>query len=188
MHRSMSTVGLFVTLIGLAEAARAQDPARATKDDIARWSRELSNWGRWGKDDQMGAANLITPAKRKQAAALVKEGVSVSLARDLETDKSEYNPSPFKHTVMFLGSREKAEIVLDAFEVNYHGYAHTHLDARHRFQQRQGLPARCRRLRYYIRHEEANLIHAPLPRILSIPECSGIKRRHPAAILIPPGC
>ena len=29
---------------------------------------ELSNWGRWGKEDQMGAVNLITPAKRKQAA------------------------------------------------------------------------------------------------------------------------
>jgi kynurenine formamidase len=130
MHRSMwSAVGLFVTLIGLVEPARAQEPANATKDDIARWSKELSNWGRWGKDDQMGAANLITPAKRKQAAALVKEGVSVSVARDLETDKSEYNPSPFKHTMTWLGSREKAEIVLDTFEVNYHGFAHTHLDA-----------------------------------------------------------
>jgi kynurenine formamidase len=122
-------VALFVTLLGLAPGIRAQEPARVTKEDIARWSKELSNWGRWGKDDQMGAANLITPEKRKQAAALVREGVSVSLARDLETEKSAYNPSPFKHTVNFLGSPEKAEIVLDTFEVNYHGYAHTHLDA-----------------------------------------------------------
>jgi kynurenine formamidase len=130
MHRSVGpVVVLFVTLIGLAASARAQEPDKATKEDIARWSRELSNWGRWGKDDQLGVANLITPAKRKQAAALVKEGVSVSLARDLETDKSEYNPSPFKHSMIWLGSPEKAEIVLDTFEVNYHGFAHTHLDA-----------------------------------------------------------
>jgi hypothetical protein len=27
--------------------------------------KELSNWGRWGADDELGAANLITPAKRK---------------------------------------------------------------------------------------------------------------------------
>ncbi len=40
---------------------------------------ELSNWGRWGKDDQAGTVNLITNAKRKQAAALVKEGISVSV-------------------------------------------------------------------------------------------------------------
>jgi kynurenine formamidase len=130
MHRSVvSVMGLFVTLIGLAASGWAQEPDKATTDDIARWSKELSNWGRWGKDDQMGAANLITPAKRKQAAALVQEGVSVSLARNLETDKSEYNPSPFKHTMMWLGSPQKAEIVLDTYEVNYHGFAHTHIDA-----------------------------------------------------------
>lgn len=130
MHRSMwAGLGLFVTLIVLGAASRAQETGKVTKEDIARWSKELSNWGRWGKDDELGAANLITPAKRKEAAALVKEGVSVSLARDLETDKSAYNPSPFKHTVNFLGSPEKAEIVLDTFELNYHGFAHTHLDA-----------------------------------------------------------
>ena len=28
--------------------------------------KDLSNWGRWGKDDQMGAVNLITPAKGKR--------------------------------------------------------------------------------------------------------------------------
>ncbi|PYQ69964.1 MAG: hypothetical protein DMG01_28285, partial [Acidobacteria bacterium] len=41
--------------------------------------KDLSNWGRWGQDDELGAANLITPGKRKQAAALVKEGITVSL-------------------------------------------------------------------------------------------------------------
>jgi hypothetical protein len=40
----------------------------------------------------MGSVNLITPAKRKQAAALVRDGVSVSLARD--TDKTEFGRQP----------------------------------------------------------------------------------------------
>ena len=31
-----------------------------------QWKTELSNWGRWGPDDQMGALNLITPEKRKR--------------------------------------------------------------------------------------------------------------------------
>ncbi len=48
-----------------------------TKDTIAKWMTELSNWGRWGKDDQKGTLNLITPEKRKQALKLVKDGVSV---------------------------------------------------------------------------------------------------------------
>src|SRR6266852_4602087 len=59
-----------------------------TKADIERWKKELSNWGRWGKDDGIGALNLITPAKRKQAATLVKEGFSISLARDADYERN----------------------------------------------------------------------------------------------------
>ena len=44
------------------------------------WQTELSNWGRWGNDDELGTLNLITPAKRRAALALVKEGVPVSLS------------------------------------------------------------------------------------------------------------
>jgi len=48
---------------------------------VDAWMKDLSNWGRWGKQDQLGAVNLITPAVRRRAAALVKEGVSISLSR-----------------------------------------------------------------------------------------------------------
>src|SRR5687768_11635163 len=57
-----------------------------TQAQFERWQTELSNWGRWGKDDEMGALNLITPAKRRQAAALVKEGITVSLATNANTE------------------------------------------------------------------------------------------------------
>ena len=53
---------------------------RTTKEEIERWMKELSNWGRWGKNDQLGAANTITPAKRRSAAALVKAGTTISTA------------------------------------------------------------------------------------------------------------
>ena len=55
---------------------RAQDAEKhpVSAEQYQRWKTELSNWGRWGKDDQIGALNLITPAKRRQAAALVKDG------------------------------------------------------------------------------------------------------------------
>ena len=35
--------------------------------DVRSWIRDRSNWGRWGKDDQLGALNLVTPAKRVAA-------------------------------------------------------------------------------------------------------------------------
>jgi hypothetical protein len=53
-----------------------------TQSQYERWQTELSNWGRWGRDDELGTLNLITAAKRKQSLALVKEGFTISLARD----------------------------------------------------------------------------------------------------------
>ena len=52
-----------------------------TREELDELFRQVSNWGRWGKDDELGALNLITPEKRRQAAALVKQGISVSLAK-----------------------------------------------------------------------------------------------------------
>src|SRR5215469_12891768 len=125
----MKTAALVFTLV--AVVALAQEPAshHATKADVDRWMVELSNWGRWGKDDQMGAVNLITPAKRKAAAALVKDGVSVSLARDADTEKSVDNASPYVHKMLSTGARPNGPFVMDEYSVNYHGLAHTHMDA-----------------------------------------------------------
>ena len=53
----------------------ASDRPVLTKKDVDAMMTSLSNWGRWGKEDELGALNLITPSKRKQAAALVKEGL-----------------------------------------------------------------------------------------------------------------
>ena len=67
-----------------ARAAQPQsDPSAVTKAQFERWMTELSNWGRWGKDDERGALNLITAEKRKQASALAKTGTAVSLSRPM---------------------------------------------------------------------------------------------------------
>ncbi len=113
----------------LAMPLLAQAPHPTTKADVERLMKELSNWGRWGKGDQIGTVNLITPAKRKQAAALVTEGVSVSLARDTETEKAADNPSPFAHKFTYTGAKPLGQFVLDNYAVDYHGQAHTHMDA-----------------------------------------------------------
>ena len=53
-----------------------------TETEVGAWLRDRRNWGRWGKDDQRGAINLITPEKRARAARLVRTGRSVSLSRE----------------------------------------------------------------------------------------------------------
>ena len=72
----------------------------ATEEDFFRALKELSNWGRWGKDDQLGSANLVTAQKRKHAVALVKTGTTVSLAHNPLTERAEDNSNPFEHTML----------------------------------------------------------------------------------------
>jgi kynurenine formamidase len=118
-----------LTLSTIFFAVSAAPRHDVTQADVDRWMTELSNWGRWGKQDQVGTVNLITPEKRKMAAALVKEGYSVSLARNAETEKTPDNPSPFSHKMLSTGAHPDGQFVLDEYSVNYHGYAHTHMDA-----------------------------------------------------------
>ena len=53
---------------------------------IDELTRELSNWGRWGDEDELGTLNLITPEKRLQAAACVRSGTVLSLGLELRAD------------------------------------------------------------------------------------------------------
>ena len=125
-----------VLVLGCGVAAISQQatptPAPGPPQTVSRTPRnaaeldelfkQVSNWGRWGKDDQLGSANLVTDAKRKQAAGLVRNGISVSLAHNLLTEKAVDNPSPLEHTML-------PGFFMDNYRVSYHGYAHSHIDA-----------------------------------------------------------
>lgn len=107
-------------------------PAWQTPTDFQSFDQlmtQLSNWGRWGKQDEMGTMNLITPAKRKEAARLVKEGFAVSLAHDAEKETGPDNPRPFGHQMISHGSTPEATSHSDQFTIAHHGLAHTHLDS-----------------------------------------------------------
>jgi len=87
-----------------------------------------SNWGRWGPDDQRGAVNLITPAKRVAAASLVRSGRSVSLSRVWPRTPGPDNPTPAQH-YMTMNQRGSGGWAADYYGISYHGYATTHIDA-----------------------------------------------------------
>src|SRR5580692_12405005 len=98
----LSAVILAIFALPGSRARAQQGTARplVTPAEYLRWHTELSNWGRWGKDDELGTLNLITQAKRKQALALVKEGYPISLSHDELTEKVPDNPNPFVHTMI----------------------------------------------------------------------------------------
>ncbi len=55
--------------------------------DIAR---RVSNWGRWGADDERGTVNFITPEVVKRAAACVRRGAIFSLALPFDADGPQF--------------------------------------------------------------------------------------------------
>ena len=121
----MRLLPLSLAFILLPVAAPAQTGHQVLKADVDRWMTELSNWNRWGKDDQLAALNFITPSKRKAAAGLVKEGFSVSLEHEVLTEKTPENPNPYTIT----WTRRGPQFASDTINVSYHGYAHSHMDA-----------------------------------------------------------
>jgi kynurenine formamidase len=115
--------------VALAMSVKADESRTVTRADLDRMMRELSNWGRWGKDDQLGAVNLITAKKRKQAASLVREGITVSLCSKIDMEKAVDNSNPFLHVMNSTGERPGAFAVVDSFTMSPHGSGHSHFDA-----------------------------------------------------------
>lgn len=118
-----------LALVVMLVAASSPQSTQLTKADIDRWMTELSNWGRWGATDQLGAVNLITPEKRKAAIKLVREGIAVSLARDTNNEAAPDNEAPYTHEMTLNGESGQGQWSLDRIGVSFHGYQHTHLDA-----------------------------------------------------------
>lgn len=123
--RAKRVLGLTLLFAALLQA----QPRPATTADFDGWMKQLSNWGRWGKSDELGTLNLITPSTRLAAAKLVREGFAVSLSHDAEKEKAPDNTRPFVHEMLASSDNPGAEIFTDSFTVAHHGIIHTHLDA-----------------------------------------------------------
>ncbi|HEV8617041.1 MAG TPA: cyclase family protein [Methylomirabilota bacterium] len=108
-----------------------------TDADVRKMMETLSNWGRWGADDQLGTINFITPKERLRAASLVRDGVSVSCSRPISSEiTADTTVQPLRFMVdsgegrdtatpaRVLERRGAAEFIGMVF----HGYTITHVD------------------------------------------------------------
>ncbi len=102
-------------------------PEPMTRAEYDQLMQDISNWGRWGADDELGTLNLITKKTRKSAAKLVRKGITVSLALDLNKVKGPLNANPFEHDV-YVAEFSGHQVAGDRYEVDYHGFAHSHMD------------------------------------------------------------
>ena len=108
------------------------------EDEVLSYFDKFSNWGRWGDDDELGALNLITPNKVKQALATVQDGVRISMARTIGFEPSLDAPNPPVHFMLESGdgwaSGDKLTdrpfpVAMDYFGMIFHGYTVTHVDS-----------------------------------------------------------
>lgn len=130
-HLQNFTCGAGVALLALTFFAcgveTQVDERMETEADFLRAMDELSNWGRWGEDDELGAANLITPEKRTEAAGLVQEGLSVSLAHDIVQTEAVDATTILNREVVRATETGAADQL--QYTGTYHGVIHSHLDA-----------------------------------------------------------
>ena len=109
-----------------------------TEQEVLGYFESLSNWGRWGDDDQLGAPNLITPAKTKAALATVQEGLTISLSRTVSFEATVDSPNPPVHFMTESGegwaggdkvSARPYAVAMDYFGMVFHGVTITHVDS-----------------------------------------------------------
>ncbi|MFA7248121.1 MAG: cyclase family protein [Dehalococcoidia bacterium] len=104
------------------------DRRSATVEEYRAYRQRFHNWGRWGADDQLGTLNHITPDVRRAAAALVRDGRSISCSNPWQTaavqpdPRRNTRPAQFEMSVNPGGSG-------DYIGVYYHGFVTTHIDA-----------------------------------------------------------
>jgi hypothetical protein len=120
----------------IAPDPSTQEPAhRMTFEQVVAMEKDLSNWGRWGKEDERGTLNLVTPQKTMQALRLVKDGLVVSLARFASLDKAvdDFNFGDTKHAMWYgvAGPPKPGETrgALDTIAYGLHDGTNSHLDA-----------------------------------------------------------
>src|SRR5215472_577115 len=128
MASGILSIAMILVMTASARAPQGTGEAshRVTKEQFEQWKKDLSNWGRWGKDDEIGTLNLITPAKRRAALALVKEGVPVSLSTNTAMEKAIDVPCPAEWAMLTATDTGATDRV--AYPC-IHGAAATHIDS-----------------------------------------------------------
>ena len=123
----MALAGAAWLVSSLTPSVQAQPSDDVTAAMVEQWMTDLSNWGRWGNDDQLGTLNLVTREKRRRALSLAREGISISLSHNYLKERAEDATSPFLHEMLRID--RPGQFRSDRFTIAYHGYAHSHMDS-----------------------------------------------------------
>ena len=109
-----------------------------SEEEVLSYFDKLSNWGRWGEDDQHGTLNLLSKEKTLQAVSLVQEGTTVSCSRTVTwTPEADHMATPL-HFMLESGegwasgdkvTNRPSQAATDFFGMAFHGFHITHMDS-----------------------------------------------------------
>jgi kynurenine formamidase len=76
----------------------------ASVEDFKQLGKRLSNWGRWGADDQKGTLNLITAEVARRGAESIRSGKTFELSIPLAADGPQQGVGRFNpvHAMTFM--------------------------------------------------------------------------------------
>lgn len=105
--------------------------------------KRLSNWGRWGDDDERGTVNLIDAAAVRRGAEAVRDGRSFSLALPLDQDGPQIGLVPGRinplRTMIAINAPWSDDMVVMALQAATHWDGLAHIS--HEGQLYNGFPA-----------------------------------------------
>ena len=117
-----------------------EERATPTQDDVLGYFDTLSNWGRWGDDDELGTLNHITADVRRAAAQAVRHGTSVSCAWEMAAPAGmERSTTAFSCAADMPGAEDmplagfhrdrRWGFSSEQLSFTFHGNTHTHVDS-----------------------------------------------------------
>lgn len=128
------TLAVFAA-VALPPAAPAQGVRPMAQAEFDALLARVNNAGRWGAQDERGTLNLVTPEVRLAAAAEVRTGRTVSLAREMVHGEPEGGFGPITVELMLvpdsvLGPSDGSVAwAAERTSLLYHGWSYTHIDA-----------------------------------------------------------
>jgi len=109
---------------------------KLTKQSIEKTFHELSNWGRWGKDDEIGTLNTVGPDNIIKAASLIRQGKVFGLGVPLDQPLQSVPHKRWNNIHTFM--QDGADVATGMFEgrlqyaddaINMPTHASTHWDS-----------------------------------------------------------
>jgi len=163
-------------------------------EEYDRLFEKVKNWDRWGKNDEKGALNYITPEKIAAAAALVRSGRTVSMAIPIDKEPGPDNAAPAMHFMCILHDMDIGLEGLDSGDLGFatdfigmqcHGDCHTHIDAlchlSYKKQLYNGVPASSVDVKGANRLDVTSYAHGIVGRgvLIDVPRYRGVKWLEP---------